>query len=246
MDRDNQGYILKHAGFNSYPNIIRTSIDRPEISIVVQPLLRGSIHDYRRLQFLVEGSTAVNVRDVPKTIIYLDNKTACLRARCTLLRYLRRKCGFEKGFARKVVRRFDADVRPADKEIIFKDFANVDTDCRIIVATVSLGMGMDIPDVERVVQFGIPPSTSIADIWQRIRRAVRKQPVDGRVQGTAYLFIPYWAFDHLGSVEKPYGTNRTQFDAILVVKSSSAQRGQQSRASLVWGGRSATQTSWVG
>ncbi|EAQ90766.1 hypothetical protein CHGG_02701 [Chaetomium globosum CBS 148.51] len=164
LDRDNQGYILKHAGFNPYPSIIRTSIDRPEISIIVQPLLRGSIYDYRRLQFPVEGSSA--------------------------------------GFARKVVRRFDADVRPTDKEIIFKDFTNLDTNCRIIVATVSLGMGMDIPDVRPVIQFGIPPSTSIADIWQRIRRAVRKQPVDGRVQGIAYLFILYWAFDHLGSVEK--------------------------------------------
>ena len=61
LDRDNQGYILKHAGFNPYPNIIRTSID----PIIVQPLLRGSIYDYRRLQFPVEGSSAVNVRDVP-------------------------------------------------------------------------------------------------------------------------------------------------------------------------------------
>lgn len=133
LDRDNQGYILKHAGFNSYPKIIRTSIGRPEISIVVQPLLRGSIHDYRRLQFLLEGSSAANAREVPKTIIYFDNKTACLRARYALLQYLRRTCGFDNGFARKVVRRFDADVRPTDKEIIFKDFANVDTDCRIIV-----------------------------------------------------------------------------------------------------------------
>lgn len=46
LDRDNQVYILKHAGFNSYPKIIRTSIDRHEISIVVQPLLRGSFHAY--------------------------------------------------------------------------------------------------------------------------------------------------------------------------------------------------------
>lgn len=58
-------------------------------------------------------------------------------------------------------------------------------------------MGMDIPDVERVVQFGLPPSPSLADIWQRFSRAMRKK----QGQGIAYLFAPYWAFDQLGSLE---------------------------------------------
>jgi ATP-dependent helicase YprA (DUF1998 family) len=36
-------------------------------------------------------------------------------------------------------------------------------------------MGMDLPDVERVVQFGLPPAPSLSDIWQRFRRAMRNE-----------------------------------------------------------------------
>ncbi|KAK4233871.1 P-loop containing nucleoside triphosphate hydrolase protein [Achaetomium macrosporum] len=198
LDKDNQEFIFKHAGFDpTRLKIIRASVDRPEISIVVQPLLRGSLRDHRRLQFLLEGFTPETVRQIPKTIIYLDSKPQLIAARYTLIKYMRRKCGFTKSFARKVIRRYDADVSQTDKDIIFRDFASTDTDCRVIIATVSLGMGMDIPDVERVVQFGLPPDPSLSDVWQRIRRAMRKK--DG--QGTAILFIPYWAFDHLGSTE---------------------------------------------
>ncbi|KAK3360955.1 hypothetical protein B0T24DRAFT_653029 [Lasiosphaeria ovina] len=187
LDKDNQSYILEHTGFDLRRlKIIRTSIDCLEISIAVQPLLRGSIRDYRRLHFLIRGATTAIVQNIPKTIVYLDSKPQLIAARYTLLRYLKRQCGFSKSFARK-----------ADKDIIFKDFASK-TDCRIILATVSLGMGMDIPDVERVVQFGLPPSPSLADIWQRFKRAMRKK--EG--QGMVYLFAPYWAFDHLGSTEK--------------------------------------------
>ncbi|KAK4233757.1 P-loop containing nucleoside triphosphate hydrolase protein [Achaetomium macrosporum] len=198
LDRDNQNYILEKAGFEpSKLKIIRTSVDRPEISIVVQPLLRGALRDHRRLHFLLEGATAQTIRKIPKTIIYVDSKPQLIAARYTLIRYLRKRCGILKTLGRKVVRRYDADVRPVDKDMIYKEFADHDTDCRIIVATVSLGMGMDLPDVERVVQFGLPPAPTLSDIWQRFRRAMRKK--EG--QGTAYLFAPYWAFDHLGSVE---------------------------------------------
>ncbi|KAK3376190.1 hypothetical protein B0T24DRAFT_618179 [Lasiosphaeria ovina] len=74
------------------------------------------------------------------------------------------------------------------------------------MATVSLGMGMDLPDVIRVVQFGLPRTPSLSDIWQRIRRALRnkeKASRQGFSQGTAYIFVPYWAFSQLGSLEKP-------------------------------------------
>ncbi|KAK0728530.1 hypothetical protein B0T26DRAFT_738850 [Lasiosphaeria miniovina] len=102
-------------------------------------------------------------------------------------------------FGSKVIRRYDADVSPTDQEIMFKDFPNRDTDRRIVLASVSLGMGMDIPDVERVIQFGIPPGQSLSDIWQRFRRAMRK--CEG--QGEAILFAPYYLFDQLGTLNKP-------------------------------------------
>lgn len=51
---------------------------------------------------------------------------------------------FNKQQAGKLIRRYDVDVRDADQDIIFADFARADGQglCRIIIATVSLGMGM--------------------------------------------------------------------------------------------------------
>lgn len=199
LDRDSQAFIIEKAGFNqSRFKIIRTSVDRPEISIVLQPLLRGCLRDYRRLEFLIsDDATPDTTMLVKKTIVYVDNKSQLAAARYTLIRHLMSICGFTKSQARALVKRYDADVRPVDKDLIFSDFSREDGQCRIIVATVSLGMGMDIPDVERVVQFGLPPDGSLTDFWQRARRAMRKK--DG--QGIAYFFFPYWCFNRLGSAE---------------------------------------------
>jgi len=69
--------------------------------------------------------------------------------------YAHQHRGFTKEAARKVIQRFDADVRDADKDIIFGNLA-CDTDCRIVFTTGGLGMGTDLGDVARVVQFNPP------------------------------------------------------------------------------------------
>ena len=116
-------------------------------------------------------------------------------------------------FARKVIRRFDADVRPADKKIIFKDFANVDTDCRIIVATVSLDMGMDISDVKRVVQFGIPLATA-----SQISDSALEERCGSNLSMAGYKALPICSF-HTGflttlgglrSRSRPQGRDHSQ------------------------------------
>jgi len=87
--------------------------------------------------------------------------------------------GFAKPQAPKLIRRYDASILQADQDQIFADFKDPDGSCRIVVATVSLSMGMDLPDVERIVQFGLPPSPNLSDIWQRFRRAMRKREGQG-------------------------------------------------------------------
>jgi superfamily II DNA/RNA helicase len=62
-------------------------------------------------------------------------------------------------------------------------------------------MGIDIPDIEAVIQWDIPTSSDIKDLWQRIGRAVRKYGL----LGIAALFVPYWMFDRLGYGGPPAG-----------------------------------------
>ncbi|KAK3338789.1 hypothetical protein B0H65DRAFT_433612, partial [Neurospora tetraspora] len=50
-------FITKKANFNSGVKIIKTSVDRLEISIIIQPLFHNYFNDYRRLYFLIKGAT---------------------------------------------------------------------------------------------------------------------------------------------------------------------------------------------
>jgi superfamily II DNA helicase RecQ len=54
LAKDKAKFIIEKAGFeHCCLKVIRTSVDRPEISLIMQPLLRGCIKDFRRLLFLV-------------------------------------------------------------------------------------------------------------------------------------------------------------------------------------------------
>ncbi|OTB19485.1 hypothetical protein K445DRAFT_42905, partial [Daldinia sp. EC12] len=102
--------------------------------------------------------------------------------------------GMSRDEAVKAIRRYDADTRPDDKQRLYDDFAGEQSPCRIMFATVALGMGMDIRDVRRVVQFGAIASGDLADLIQRFGRAAR----DGKTAAKAYFFVPYWYFKSLG------------------------------------------------
>jgi superfamily II DNA helicase RecQ len=73
----------------------------------------------------------------------------------------------------------------------------------VIFATEALGLGVNLPDVRRVVQYGLPKDEDPAIMWQRGGRASR----DGR-DGEIILLLDDW-------VEGP----RT--------KSQSTQQGKQ-------------------
>ncbi|KAI1818929.1 P-loop containing nucleoside triphosphate hydrolase protein [Xylaria intraflava] len=193
-------FILEHAGFDGTSlKVIRTSVDRPDISVVVQPLLRGFIRDHRRLEFLLENADPANSESLEKTIIYVDSKAMLQAVRHHLIQYLVKQKGFALPEAKDSVVRYDADVRAADKERIYAGFSQRGSRSRVAVVTIAFGMGLHIPDVRIVVQYGLPIEPSVTDLWQRLGRAMRKIPG----QGTAYIFAPYWLFDHLGTDDKP-------------------------------------------
>ncbi|KAF1807814.1 hypothetical protein P152DRAFT_324347 [Eremomyces bilateralis CBS 781.70] len=67
-------------------------------------------------------------------------------------------------------------------------------------------MGMDIPDIMVVAQWGLPIGHNLGNIWQRVRRAVR---VKQAINGMAFIFLPYYAFDLMGQdpVQMPSSRN---------------------------------------
>ena len=70
-----------------------------------------------------------------------------------------------------------------------------------MTATTSLGMGVNVPDVERIVVWDFPRSNDPSDTWQKLGRGGRGY---GR-HSDGYVFLPFWAFDSEGTVPPPSG-----------------------------------------
>ena len=81
-----------------------------------------------------------------------------------------------------------------DKDRILTEFRKEDSRIRILVVTSAFGIGMNIPDIERVVQYGMNIDHDLGDINQRVGRAARGE---GRT-AIAVIFLPYWYFDYQG------------------------------------------------
>lgn len=208
LDRVNQDYILKHAGLDiSNMEMIRTSVDRPELSIIIQPLIRGHTRDFRRLHFLVDGADPLNPIATTKSLVYIDNKSRLLEARTSLAEYLQEYRGFTAQQALDFLGRFDADVRKPDQDRIFAEFKKPDSKHRVMISTTSFSVGLNIDDIATVVQFNLPRQPDISDSWQRGGRGMRKR----QSQGQFIIFAPAYWFDHLGTEEKqPRQARQTQ------------------------------------
>ncbi|KAI0038310.1 P-loop containing nucleoside triphosphate hydrolase protein, partial [Auriscalpium vulgare] len=153
--------------------------DRPNITQEVRKM--KSATDYAALDFLVEG--ARRAEDLPRAIVFVDKIS---QAHAILNRLRKLVPGLEESIDLLHARRADLS-----KEISVHDFKNTRT--RIYIATEAAGMGMDIPDITLVVQFGTPSNLSV---WiQRAGRAARSV----LVQGLAIMLVQASVFQQVGA-----------------------------------------------
>ena len=144
---------------------------------------------------------------VPKSIIFLDSKTECevlaqylrqlLIAKTEHLPASQQYCVGGNAPAYDVfsiVETFHADIAKYDQDLRYAEFLKEKSKIRIIVATTSLGIGVNVPDVAVIVNWKFPIDSEVREIWQRAGRGGRKE---GMVSH-AYFFFPYWAFDSEG------------------------------------------------
>jgi superfamily II DNA helicase RecQ len=69
---------------------------------------------------------------------------------------------------------FHASTDEASKERILENITSPDGHLKLLISTIAFGMGVNIPDVDLVIHWGIPPSA--LSYWQEIGRCAR----DGR------------------------------------------------------------------
>jgi superfamily II DNA helicase RecQ len=186
--------VKERLGFNnSTLQLIRTSIDRPEIDLIVETMPRGTKGSFDSLFFTVsegvDNQGHPTPEKIPKTIIFIDSTQQCQVAARQLRFWLRQSCLlYTVKELLEIVQFYHSRVADEDKKRISKAFYGDQSPIRIVIATEALGLGVDLPDIKRIVQYGIPRLLDMAVLWQRFGRAAR-----GRGQrGEAVWIIELW------------------------------------------------------
>jgi Helicase conserved C-terminal domain len=183
--------VRRSCNFRENYCLIEISIDREEIFIGVYTM------DRTRNSFLdlsgILPEVAVTGKEIPKTVIFVDSITEIQALRRTILNWMRR-LNYPARKCQRWVKTYFASMAKASKASIAADFGTlneakeglVSSSCRILIATTAYGLGIDNPDIEEVILWGLPHSMS--DALQRLGRAMR----NGIGQGVGRIFIPKW------------------------------------------------------
>ena len=163
------------------PAIFASKPNRPNIKYIVcvkSSTVKESflplVHDIRRLRMSSE-----------KTIVFCRTYNDC----ANIFRFMKKQLGNEYTepigapdlATLRLVDMFNACTLPEVKSKIIQQFVNPNSCLRAVVATIAFGMGLDCPNVRRVIHWGVPED--IESYLQETGRAGR----DG-AQATAILY----------------------------------------------------------
>lgn len=185
--------------------------NRPNVSLWVRPMSYSASYLSDLLAFLPVAAT--KPEDFDKTIFYFKTRKMARRA-CDRL------CAYLPLEFRKLLYPFTAtNSESYKKEIIDRIIKGT---ARWVFATKALGMGMDIPDIVRVVIFGVD---DLCDVMQEGGRAGRSSEIKAEM----IWIVEPWAFNPVISDSPPDGsdklTKKTEREAAWREKMDQAARG---------------------
>lgn len=113
----------------------------------------------------------------------------------------------------RIVDMFSACTHHSVKETIIKSFCDPNSQLRIVIATIAFGMGIDCPNVRRVIHWG--PSDDVEQYLQETGRAGRDQSPALAIlyQGVQGVVIKEIAEDM-----KEYCSNKDQCRRVMLLK----------------------------
>jgi superfamily II DNA/RNA helicase len=160
---------------------------------------RNKRRAFTALRFLFkEGEAVGGAREtahinIPKTVVFFDTKDETNEALEECLKWLENSKShrYTPQQIESAIRVFHRFTPEHDKEVAITEFRKLATESsvRVIFATEALGVGVNIPDIRRVVQYGIPKGYHPAVPWQCGGRGSR----DGK-DGEINLLVDEWAF----------------------------------------------------
>jgi superfamily II DNA helicase RecQ len=187
--------VKRGLGFEEDVMIMRTSIDRPELVIRLGVIPKNKRKIGTALRYLFDEGAREDTKpiptpqNIPKTIVFFDSKNEAYAVMHESWNWLQDKHGYSEELAKQTIKIFHRDTATFDKEIIIAEFQRLggDSSIRVIFATEALGMGVNLPDVRRAVQYGLPKGEAPAILLQRGGRACR----DG-LDGEIILLVDEW------------------------------------------------------
>jgi superfamily II DNA helicase RecQ len=172
-----KGYLHSTLHLNSPTYILQRSIARANIQLFCARLQSAK---YADLEFLLPAIGSYSAATVPKTMIFVDSRNEAQ----TIAGHLRRRL-------QEALHVSAANLIDAHQTIcVFSAIHDKESrdehmdwflcgDCRILVCTDAAGMGMNIPNIEVVIQYRLSENITLSDLWQRLGRCARDQAICG-------------------------------------------------------------------
>ena len=142
--------------------LIERSVDRPNIYLSVE-YVRSTLTSYLDLNYLIPKSNKCeSPADIPKTIVFVHNRKSVWSLTTHLLQIAQEEFGSEGDFSH-LIANYSTILSQEYRDAVFHDFTA--GYIRILICTEAVGMGVDIPDVQRVIQWGVPNFINLSTMW---------------------------------------------------------------------------------
>lgn len=215
------------AGFSEAVRIHREPINRPELLIQIGTIPERTYRSYSSLRFIIDQACEPSINSdiidpkqktlrkatptrIPKTIVFVDSRKDPITAAESLRQYLSQVSGeYTQSMLKTIIRVYHRNTSKFDKDWILNEFnkPGEESTIRVIIATESIGLGVDIVDVRVIVQYGLPIKHDLAVLWQRGGRACR----DGQ-PGSFILLFQQWAWGERSKISQESANQREKKD----------------------------------
>jgi hypothetical protein len=194
LDQKTLDIARNMTGFQASCEFFRSSVDRPEIKLIVEMIQPRTTKRFTSLFFILLDAMTNGLptpERIPKTVIFIDSRRDIQKCAECLRGWLQKLSSgvIKERDCRQIIQVYHSHTTLNDKNTIYDEFSKPDSKIRVMVATESLGTGVDLSDVKRVVQYGFPLERLLCVLIQRFGRAARM----AGIKGEAIFLVESWA-----------------------------------------------------
>jgi superfamily II DNA helicase RecQ len=134
------------TGFQTSCEFFRSSVDRPEIKLIVETIQPRTTKRFTSLFFVLQDATtnrSPTPESIPKTVVFIDSRRDIQKCAECLREWLQKLSAGTIGArdCKQIIQVYHSHTTPNDKNAIYDEFSKPDSKIRIMVATESLGTG---------------------------------------------------------------------------------------------------------